>query len=80
MLMLREMLERTVSELRLGREGSGSAALARFLDELWAGLKQQEIRVSPELEQVLQETLQAQHRGDFLYVADLMEYELKGLF
>lgn len=71
-----DLLEAAVRQFRLGMEGGGNDSLARF-SNAWAAsppLIEQTLLLDP-----LRQLLQAQKRGDYLRVADLLEYELAPL-
>lgn len=75
-----ELLEEAVTLFRLGQEGAGSDALARFTESLWGELAAGRLLLPPErLGSPLQEAIMAQERGDYLWVADMLEHELKPL-
>ncbi len=72
------LLEEAARLFRLGQEGAGSDALARFTEALWQELAAGRVQVGPEaLGPALQEAISAQERGDYLWVADMLEHELK---
>lgn len=75
-----ELLDEATTLFRLGQEGAGSDALARFTESLWGELAAGRLQLSPErLGPPLQKAIMAQERGDFLWVADMLEHELKPL-
>jgi hypothetical protein len=64
----------------LGQEGAGHDALAQLIGLLQQQLSSGALHVEmARLEGVLQELLAAQERGDLLWVADLLEFELDPL-
>ncbi|MCP4599828.1 MAG: hypothetical protein GY847_04685 [Proteobacteria bacterium] len=70
-------LENAVEQLRMGMEGGGNAAMVSFIDAFQQALggnaaNMQLIKIVP----VLQQIIQAQTRGDYLWVADILEYEI----
>lgn len=74
---LRAALLQTVASFRVGMPARGNDALARFvglLQELLgrSGTDEGAGRLLPHLSQIIA----AQERGDYLRVADLLEYEL----
>lgn len=73
-----QLLEEAVTRLRLGQEGAGSDALARFVEALWPELATGRIQVDPQVLSIaLQEAVTAQERGDILWVADMLEHEIR---
>jgi hypothetical protein len=76
-------LERAAAELvrafRLGMEGDGNAALARFVDGLVALFASAPPAADDPLLPLLSEILAAQERGDYLGVADLIQHRLRPL-
>ncbi len=74
---LSERLQQAVVLLRVGQEGAGGEAMADFTDQLWAALSSGAFIIAPHLlEAILPQVIAAQQRGDWLWVADLLEYEL----
>ncbi len=72
-----QAIEEAIEQLRLGMEGGGNAALVRFIDlfqqDLARGSAPFDLGV---VAPILQHILGAQQRGDNLFVADLLEYEI----
>ncbi len=73
---MHEALRRAVRDFRMGMDGSGSAALIEFVDAFSREITAGRVKNAGELMPVLSEILAAQGRGDYLYVADLLEYEV----
>lgn len=73
---LHQHIHAVVHALRLGRSAEGNDALAEFLQQLSIALTGPLGSQAPLLLPALRALLQAQEQGDFLYVADLLEYEL----
>ncbi|MDJ0764478.1 MAG: hypothetical protein QNJ97_15990 [Myxococcota bacterium] len=74
------LLEDAVRMFRIGMEASGSDALIRFVDAFEAHFREQADKTrATALAPILNNIIQAQVSGDFLYVADLLEYELMPL-
>ena len=64
---------------RIGAEGEGSRGLLEILSVIAATIetgKKTHIDIKPEDLSLFNNIVQAQERGDFIYVADLLEYEL----
>lgn len=61
---------------RLGREAEGNAAFARIIERLQAELGRAGAEALAPLYPTFQAIVSAQERGDWLFVADLLEYEL----
>jgi len=77
---MREDLQKAVYYLRLGMEGEGNHYLARFLQELGSCWNDPGLPQKPPLPLILphlQSMVEAQQRGDYLRVADLLEYEIQ---
>jgi hypothetical protein len=72
---MNETLRSAVTFFRFGMEGTANAAFTKLLDGLSPYLARRPDKTD-ELVPVLREVLAAQSRGDYLYVADLLEYEL----
>ena len=71
-----ETLQETVRYLRLGRTGAGNAALGRLVEQLAPHLEQGLGNRPKQLLPLLQAIVVAQQAGDYLAVADRLEYEL----
>lgn len=67
---------RAITAFRLGREGEGSAALVKFIDCLAPALERNSDLLGGDEATLLNEIMAAQQRGDYLFVADLLEYLL----
>ena len=75
-----ELLDEAVTCFRLGHEGAGNDALARFTETMWKDLAEGRLTSNPSyLRPILEEVVTAQERGDLLWVADLLEHELRPL-
>lgn len=68
----------TAAAFRLGMEGQGSEGLVALIDALPGLLKSLPVDFAVRLNQLLATMLAAQGRKDYLYLADLLEYELLG--
>lgn len=75
-LTLHEELKSAADRFRLGREAEGNAALARLLDRLQAELADSGPNALAPLFPTFRAIMAAQERGDWLFVADLLEHEL----
>lgn len=74
---MEEILKEAARQLRLGMEAAGSAALVTLIDELLKVMAApSKSPLSPKDLPILKELIAGQQRGDFLYVADLLEYEM----
>lgn len=74
-----EGLGRVVLAFRLGHDGEGNELLGRFIDGLLRLLPSVNPSQMNGIQIVLVPMLQAQERGDYLFLADLLEYELAPL-
>ncbi len=76
-----ELIHRTGCHFRLGESAAGSDALTELLDRLMqtltSGGSTDECKQA--MVPILKRILNAQQCGDFLYIADLLEYELAPL-
>ena len=74
---LETALAEAVTAFRTGREGAGNAAFVRVVDGLVALLADPAPRLAAEsIAPLIQAMAEAQQRGDQLYLADLLQYEL----
>lgn len=64
---------------RLGMEATGSENLTQFIDALQDVLKTLPPEKIPQLSAALNESLTAQSRRDYSYLADLLEYQIRPL-
>jgi len=71
-----EALKAAASAFRLGIEAQASENLVEFIDLLTPLVQNPIYPYREEMNTVLAELLAAQSRKDYLYVADLLEYEL----
>ena len=71
-------LNAAANSFRVGMEAQGNDRLSKCIDALWSGLNQGALQpvslASAHLLPILEDLLAAQDRGDYLYVADLLEY------
>lgn len=74
--MISRYFSEVIESFRLGREGQGSAALARVIDYLMLGVEQYATELTEDDILLLNEIIAAQVRGDYLFVADLFEYRI----
>ena len=79
--VLREQLHAAARLFRLGQEGAGSDIMVTFTDLLAQRLADGTLQANPPqlLPLLISELVAGQERGDFLWVADLLEYELSPL-
>ena len=74
---LESALAEAVTAFRTGREGAGNAAFVRVVDGLVALLADPDSPFAAEaIAPLIQAMSEAQQRGDQLYLADLLQYEL----
>jgi hypothetical protein len=73
-----EALHLAIDSFRLGMDAQGSNALLRFIDLLGILLQANPSVLGPAESMLLNTLLAAQARGDHLYIADLLQYELPG--
>ncbi|WP_455203700.1 hypothetical protein [Kaarinaea lacus] len=72
-------ITKTANMFRIGAEGEGSRGLLEILSVIAATIetgKKTHIDIKPEDLSLFNKIVQAQERGDFIYVADLLEYKL----
>jgi len=74
-LTIQSELGRVADSFRLGREAEANQALARVIDRLQAELGADPRALAPVFP-TLEAVMLGQQRGDLLFVADLLEYEL----
>lgn len=70
-----KMCQQAARSFRLGEEAAGSGTLVRLVDAVGRLAARGDPRV-PTLVPVLEELLAAQRRGDFLRVADVLDFVL----
>jgi hypothetical protein len=71
-----ETLNRAIKAFRLGIEGEASEALTQLIDQLAPITSKLPTEITPKLNLLLDEILNAFSRKDYLWAADLLEYEL----
>ena len=71
-----KQFEKAGRYLRLGMEAAGSTELVNCIDLLIEKLPQLQDSLMNEIQLYLAQVLAAQVRKDYLYVADLLEYEI----
>ncbi|MFV2055951.1 MAG: hypothetical protein ACC707_05750 [Thiohalomonadales bacterium] len=64
-----------IESFRLGREGQGSAALRNLINLILPTLEKHKAEIAQDDILLLSSIIAAQERGDYLYVADLLEYQ-----
>jgi hypothetical protein len=70
-------LKQAVRQFRLGMDGGGSASLVALIDELLKSMTGSgSTPLGPQVLPLLKMIIAGQQRGDFLYVADILEYEI----
>jgi hypothetical protein len=69
-------LKNAADLLRLGREAEGNSALTRIIERLQTELGSAGPTALAPLFATLEAMMLAQERGDVLFVADLLEFEL----
>ena len=74
-----DLLERTAAAFRLGRDGEGNETLTGVIDSLAGLLPRLDPLSMSRVQVILEPMLMAQNRGDYLLLADLLEYELAPL-
>jgi hypothetical protein len=73
-------LKAAAAAFRVGMEAQGNERLSQCIDALESGLNRGDLQpVSGQLLPTLEDLLSAQERGDMLFVADLLEYEIEAL-
>jgi hypothetical protein len=75
-LSIHRELKGAADSFRLGREAEGNAALTRLIERLQAELGAAGPDAMTPLFPTLRAIMAAQERGDWLFVADLLEHEL----
>jgi hypothetical protein len=71
-----DYLSEVIESFRLGREGQGSTALAKVIDFMAPRMEQHAAELTQDDVALINEVLAAQERGDYLFVADILEYLL----
>ena len=78
--VMHEALMTAVSAYRLGMEGAGNQAFVAFIEGWMQEIESGVIRGPVEkIELLLAEIIEGQQRGDYLWVADLLEFEVAQL-
>jgi hypothetical protein len=75
-LTLHSELKAAADLFRLGREAEGNTAFARVVERLQAELGDAGAATLAPLFPTLEAIVSAQERSDWLFVADLLEYQL----
>lgn len=75
-LSIHDELAGASASFRLGREAEGNAAFARIIERLQAELGSGDPAALAPLLPTFETIVRAQERGDWLFVADLLEYQL----
>lgn len=76
---LQNTITNTAYLFRVGAEGEGSRGLLDIINTITSllnGKDVQDAAIDKEDLSLLNDVAQAQQRGDFIYIADLLEYEL----
>ena len=71
-----EMVSKTVRAFRLGMEGEANDSLVKLIDQITSIITQLPAEVTPKVNLLLEEVFNAVSRKDYLWAADLLEYEL----
>ena len=72
-----ESLEQAIIQFRLGMEAGANHSLVTFIDGFLAAFKAGKFSAEVQnVQPLLEEILGAQERGDYLWAADLLEYEI----
>jgi hypothetical protein len=75
-LTIHDELNGAAALFRLGREAEGNAAFTRLIERLQAELGGADPGALAPLFPTFETIVRAQERSDWLFVADLLEYEL----
>ena len=67
---------KAIISFRVGMEGKGSAALVDFIDCLAPEMENNSSLVGAEEANLFEQIFSAQQRGDYIFLADLLEYVL----
>lgn len=73
---LKDLSQHIALSYRLGREGKGSEDLVRFVDALSGLVAELDASQMERLNCLFAQIFAAQQRRDFVFVADILEYEL----
>ncbi len=65
-----------IRSFRLGMNGQASESLVKFIDCLTSALQKNAAALGSAETHLINAIFEAQSRGDYLYLADLLEYEL----
>lgn len=77
---LSNALLESASNFRIGREALANRQLAALFDLMSEHLSQLNTAEQAHIQQVLPQLFTAQKRRDLLYLADLLQYELRPMF
>jgi hypothetical protein len=75
-LSIHDELAAAAALFRLGREAEGNAAFTRIIERLQAEVGSGDPEALAPLLPTFESIVRAQERGDWLFIADLLEYEL----
>ncbi len=73
---INELCQQVVNSLRLGLEAQAHHEMVDLMDAMLPFMEANAGRMGPAEVALINNLLAAQGRGDLLYVADLLEYEL----
>jgi hypothetical protein len=71
-----DYISEVIESFRLGREGQGSAVLTKLIDEFIPRMEQYAAELTENDVALFDTMFTAQQRGDYLFVADILEYLL----
>ena len=76
---LTDSLKHTARLFRIGNIGAANQSLVNSIDSLNSYLNQSEYELPEQVQRVSLEALEAQQRQDYLFLADILEYQLLNL-
>ena len=72
-----KQLSKSIESFRLGMDAAGNSALTAFIDRISQQLSNDVALCGQQEIELINEIVNAQMRGDYIYIADLLEYRLK---
>ncbi|MDH5231331.1 MAG: hypothetical protein OEZ58_23900 [Gammaproteobacteria bacterium] len=76
---IHQQIATTANYFRMGMEAMASDSFVKLVESLLTSSNTQNTETAAQLNFILSEIIAAQQRCDYLYIADLLQYELQPL-